>query len=72
MEDWRVCLVVGDYKLTYLVDVDSLAVDLLETKLLINSVILDADKGANFMSCDLKYVFLVNMTKEAEYIKVSF
>ena len=53
-EKWRVCLVVGGDKLNHDNDSGSLAASLLETKLLINSVISDTSKGSRFMSLDLK------------------
>ena len=45
---------------------------MLETKLLLNSVISDAHKGARFMSADLKDHFLMTPMKENEYMKVQF
>ena len=39
-------------------------------KILINSTISGAKKGARFMSCDLKDFFLASPMKESEYIKV--
>ena len=41
-----------------------------ETKILINSTILDAKKGTRFMSCDLKDFFLASPMKGSEYMKV--
>ena len=40
-------------------DAEALAVSLIETKLLLNSIISGAKDGTRFMSCDLKYFFLV-------------
>jgi hypothetical protein len=56
-EKYRVRLVVGGDKLSYDDDTGSPASSLLETKVIINSVISDAHKGARFMSCDLKDFF---------------
>ena len=56
-EPWRVRLVVGGDKLPYDDDPGSPAASLIETKLLINSVISDAKRGAKFMSLDLKDYF---------------
>ena len=53
-EQWRVSLVVEGDKLTCPYDPGSPAANLLETKLLLNSVISDSDKGEWFMSSDLK------------------
>ena len=57
-EPWRVRLVVGGDKLDYNPDIGSPASDLTETKILLNSVISDAHKGAKFLSCDIKDFFL--------------
>ena len=48
----------GGDKLNYDGDAGAPAASLLETKLMINSVISDAKHGAKFMSCDLKDFFL--------------
>ena len=50
--------VVGGDKFTYDADTCSLAASLLETKILVNSTISDARKGARFMSLDHKDFFL--------------
>lgn len=44
---------------------------MLETKLLFNSVISDAQKGARFCSMDLKDMFLHTPMKDPEYMKIS-
>ena len=57
-EEWRICLVIGGDKLEYSSDSGSPATDLTETKMLLNSIISDANKGARFASMDSKrYVF---------------
>ena len=56
--------------MTYSEDDRSPAADLLETKLLLNSVFSDANKGATFMSCNLKYFSLATVMKDPDYIKV--
>ena len=56
-EPWRVRLVVGGDKLEYEFDSGSPAASLLETKLLLNSVISDAKKRARFMSLDIQDFF---------------
>ena len=56
-EKWRIRCVIGGDKLPYDNDSGSPAIDLIETKLLFNSVISDAKKGARFMSLDLKDMF---------------
>ena len=57
-EKWRIRLVVGGDKLPYDSDSGSPAQNLLEMKLLLNSVIFDANIGARFLSMDLKDMFL--------------
>lgn len=52
-EPHRDRITVGGDKLTYLYDAGSPAANMLETKLLINSVISDATKGARFLSAVL-------------------
>lgn len=69
-EPWRVRLVVGGDKLNYEFDSGSPAASLLETKILLNSVISDAKKGARFMSLDLKDFFLMSPMPDAEYMKI--
>ena len=61
---------VGGDKLTYDADTGSPAANLLETKLLFNSVISDAKKGARFASMDLMDMFLRTKMKDPEYMKV--
>ena len=53
-------------------DSGSPATDLVETKLLINSVISDAKKGAKFLTMDLKDMFLHTPMKDPEYMKIPF
>ena len=55
-EKYRCQMVVGGDQLKYPDDLSSPpAASLLETKLLLNSTISDAHKGAIFVSCNLKY-----------------
>ena len=49
---------VGGNKFTCYFDVASPEASILETKLLINSVISDAHKGAQFLTIDIKYFFM--------------
>ena len=56
-EPHRVRITVGGDKLTYANDAGSPAANFLETKLLVNSTISDATRGARFMSTDLKDFF---------------
>ena len=55
---WRIRMVVGGDKLEFYSDSGSPATDLTETKILLNSIISDVDKGARFASMDLKDMFL--------------
>ena len=70
LEHWRVHSVVGGDKLTCPYDTVSLAANLLETKLYLNSVISDSEKGARFMTLDLKDHFLTSLMQTPEYIKL--
>ena len=53
-EKYRVRLTIGGDVLEYENNASSPAASLLETKLLLNSVISDAHAGARFMTADLK------------------
>ena len=63
-------MVVGGDKLEYEYDAGSPAASLLETKLIINSTISDAHKGACFVSADLKDHFLQSPMAQPEYMKM--
>ena len=69
-ETHRIRLVVGGDRLIYDDDAGAPAASLLETKIIINSVISDAHKGARFMSCDLKDFFLATPMQKAEYMRI--
>ena len=56
-DKYRIRLVVGGDRLEYEADTGSPAASMLETKLLVNSVISDAKDGVRFMSADLKDFF---------------
>ena len=64
------CVVGGD-KLDCNIDSGSPTTNILEFKLLINSVISDHDRGANFMSLDLKDFFLATPMKNPKYMRGS-
>ena len=68
-EKFRVRIPVEGDRLKYLGDTGSPAANLLETKILRNSVILDAKKGARFLSADIKDYFLATPMARAEYMK---
>ena len=59
----------GD-KLLFKNDIVSLAANLPETKILLNSTISNTDKGARFMYLDIKDHFLATPVRDLEYIKV--
>ena len=69
-EEHRVRIIVGDNMLTCAEDSGSLASNLLETKVLINSIISDARRGARFMTADIKDYFLATPMEQAEYMKI--
>jgi len=62
--------VVGGDRLSYPDDPTSLACSLLETKIILNSVISDAKRGAR--TADLKDHFLGSPMQRPEYMKVLF
>ena len=53
---------IGGDKLPYNDETSSPAADLLETKILLNSTISDAHKGARFMGIDIKIFFNDKLT----------
>ena len=57
-EPYRIRITVGGDRLTYPGDSGSPAANLVETKLLLNSTISDANNGARFMSADIEDFFL--------------
>jgi hypothetical protein len=69
-EPYRVRLTVGGDKLECEYDAGSPAASLLESKLIINSTISDAHKGARFLSADLKDHFLASPMEETEYMRI--
>ncbi len=71
-EPWRVQIVMGGDRLSYSNNTGSPAASLLKTKILLNSTISDADKGARFMSLDLKDFFLATPMPNPEFMKVPF
>ena len=69
-EPHRVRITVGGDRLTYPHNVGSPAANLMKTKILINSVISEANQGARFMSMYLKDYFLTTPTGGEEYMQV--
>ena len=70
LEKSRVRLTVGGDRLDYLGNQSSPAASLLETKMLINSVISDVKNGARFMTMDLKDHFLQSQLSEPQYMRI--
>ena len=71
-EEYRARLVVGGDKLTYHADASSPAASILETKILVNSILSDYDEGARFMSVDLKDFFLQSFMESPEFMRLPF
>ena len=69
-EKYRVRMTIGGDRLDYAEETASPAASLIETKLLINSVISDAKNGARFLTLDLKDHFLQTIMKEPEYMRI--
>ena len=69
-EPWRVRCVVGGDKLDYPNDSLSPAASMIDTKLMVNSVISDANKGARFLGADLKDFFLGSNMTNPEYMRI--
>ena len=69
-EKHRVCITVGGDRLPCTQDAGLPVADLLETKILLNSAISDARKGARFMSLDVKDHFLVTPMANPEHMRV--
>ena len=69
-DPYRVRIVVGGDKLTYNDNAASPAASLLETKIILNSTISDAKKGARFITADIKDYFLATPMHRPEYMKV--
>ena len=67
---YRVRLTLGGDKLECSYDTTSPEASLLETKLLINSVLSDAHKGAFMITIDLKDFFLQTVMEDLEYMRI--
>ena len=64
-------VVVGE-KLPYHNDARSIATNLFETKILVNSADFDRHKDVRFMSMDMRDIFLQSMIACLEYMKVQY
>ena len=72
-EPQRVRLTVGGKTLEYPFDDDSSpASNLIDAKIILNSTISDAHKGAQCMSADFKDYFLNTPMARAEYMKIQY
>jgi hypothetical protein len=71
-EKYRVRLTVGGDRLEYAKDAGSPAASLLETKLILNSTILDAHDNAKFLCADLKDFFLATPMEVPEFMRVKY
>ena len=71
-EKYRVKLVVGGDKLDCVFDTGSPVASMLDTKILCNSVISDAHRGARFLDADLKDFFLQSYMKDPEYMRIAY
>ena len=65
-------IVVGGDRLSYQSDAGSPATDMVETKIIVNSTISDAHKGARFMTMDIKDFFLASPMTRDEFMKVKY
>ena len=69
---FRCCLVADGDKLEYEADASSPVASILETKILVNSVITETDKNAKFMTIDLKDFFLASPMLTPEFMKLQY
>ena len=71
-EPYRIRIVVGGDKLDCDIDAGAPATNLVEFKLLLNSVISESKRGAKFLSCDIKDFFLASPMAKPRYMKMKF
>ena len=71
-EPYRVRITVGGDRLDYEDDARFPAANLLETKILLNSVISDAHRDARFMYADIKDHFLKTPMDKPEFMRVQY
>ena len=69
-ENHRVRVTLGGDMISYAQDAGSPAANLLETKILLNSIMCDARKGARFMCLDIKDNFLATTMSTPEQMRV--
>lgn len=66
----RTRLTVGGDRLIYPGNPTAPAASLIETKIMINSVLKDAAKGARFHTADIKDFFLQSILLDPKYMKI--
>ena len=71
-EVYQIRITVEGDRLSYEEDAKIPVANLLETKILINSVIIDVVKRSRFFSAYIKYHFLATPMRNPEYMKVKF
>ena len=71
-EPHRIRLVVGGDKLDCDVDAGAPSTNLVEFKILLNSVISESKQGAKFLSCDIKDFFLSSPMSKPKYMKLKY
>ena len=71
-EDYCIRITVEGDRLIYEDNTRALAANLLETKILLNSIISDIAKGARFLSADIKDYFLAILMRDQEYMEVKY
>ena len=69
-DPFRVRMTVGGDKLPYPDDPSSPSASLLDTKIMLNSVISDADRGARFMTADVKNFYLDTQMPYYQYMRI--
>ena len=69
-EKYWVRITIKGNRLFYLNDVASPETDILETKIIINSTILDKRSEARFITIYIKDHFLATIMKDSEYMQV--
>ena len=63
-------MTIGGDKLDYTEDSTSPAATILDTNILLNSVISDAKRGSRFLSIDLKDYFLQTQLQSPEFMRI--
>ena len=69
---YRIRFLLGGDKPDYAFDAGSPTSSMLETKILVDSVISDAKEGAWFMICDLKCFFLCTTMDMSEFMQILY